>query len=230
MTSNRLVVVDTETTGLYVENGERVIEIACVEIHDLATIETRFHTNLNPEKEIEQEAVRIHGKTWDDLRDEPKFAEVVNDFLNAIQGADVVMHQAEFDRKFLDYELERAGSNTRMQDVCNIIDSLALAREKYREAHNDLNALCKRFKVDLSNRVLHGALIDAELLARVYIRMVSGEQELFNTDDRSDSSQPPLRISSSLLANRQPIILRASDEELKHHEEYMKMMTNKFVH
>lgn len=229
MTSNRLVVVDTETTGLYVENGERVIEIACVEIHDLATIETLFHTNLNPEKEIEQEAVRIHGKTWADLRDEPKFVEIVDDFLAAIQDADVVMHQAEFDRKFIDHELELSGSNSRMQDVCNIIDSLALAREKYQEAHNDLGALCKRLKVDLSSRELHGALIDAELLARVYIRMVSGEHELFDNDVRGESTKTPTRLSASFLKNRKPVVVYATDEELKSHEVYMKKISENNV-
>ncbi len=225
VTSNRLVVVDTETTGLYVENGERVIEIACVEIHDLATIETRFHANLNPEKEIEQEAVRIHGKTWADLRDEPKFGDIVSDFLNAIQDADVVMHQAEFDRKFLDHELELAGSSSSMRDVCNIIDSLAIAREKYGEAQNDLSSLCKRFKVDLSNRELHGALIDAELLARVYIRMVSGEQELFESDGAGESTNAQRRLSTSFLENRKPFVVHATDEEVENHEVFMKNLS-----
>ena len=225
MTNRRLMVVDTETTGLYVEDGERVIEIACVEILDLATIETRFHTDLNPEKEIGREAVRIHGKTWADLHNEPKFADIADRFLEAIQGADVVMHQAEFDRKFLDYELQLAGSNTRMGEVCNIIDSLALARERYGEAHNDLNALCKRFKVDLSNRELHGALIDAELLARVYIRLVSGEQELFAIDDGSVPNNIPVPLSPSLLAGRKPIVIRATEEELKLHNVFMARIT-----
>ena len=136
-----------------------MIEIACVEIQDFATLQTRFHRYLNPEREIDQEAVRIHGRTWADLKDEPKFAEIAEEFLEVINDADVVMHQAEFDRKFLDFELERAGLDVRLQDLCNVVDSLAIAREKYRDAHNDLNSLCKRFKVDLSSRDLHGALI-----------------------------------------------------------------------
>ena len=221
------MVLDTETTGLYVENGERVIEIACVEIHDLATIETRFHTELNPEKEIEREAVRIHGRTWDDLRDAPKFADIATDFLETIQGASVVIHQAEFDRKFLDYELELAGLKTRMRDVCNIIDSLALAREKFGEAHNDLNALCKRFKVDLSSRALHGALIDAELLARIYIRMMTGERELFDSD--GSPKDISVRLSAASLHCRDQIVLRATDEELKIHEAYMQRISENNV-
>lgn len=229
MTSNRTVVVDTETTGLYVENGERVIEIACVEIHDLATIKTLFHTHLNPEKEIEQEAVRIHGKTWADLRDEPKFVDIVDDFLKAVHDADVVMHQAEFDRKFIDHELEVAGSNLRMQDVCNVIDSLAIAREKFGEAQNDLGALCKRFKVDLSSRELHGALIDAELLARVYIRMISGEHELFEYDVKEESAHAPRRLSKSFLESRKPLVVYATDEEVENHDAFMKNISQNIV-
>lgn len=219
------MVVDTETTGLYVENGDRVIEIACVEIQDFATLQTRFHRHLNPEKEIDQEAVRIHGQTWADLKNEPKFAEIAGEFLEVIKDADVVMHQAEFDSKFLDSELERAGLDVQLQDLCNVVDSLAIAREKYRGAHNDLNSLCKRFKVDLSNRELHGALIDAELLARVYIRMVSGEQELFNSDDEGASNTAQVRLGASIPKQRQPVVVHATSEEQTAHDEYMQRLT-----
>ena len=229
MTSRRLVVVDTETTGLYVENGDRVIEVACVEIHDLATLQTRFHTYLNPEKEIDQEAVRIHGQTWADLKDQPKFVDIAEEFVEAIREADVVMHQAEFDRKFLDNELEQAGLDVRMKDLCNVVDSLAIARDKYREAHNDLSALCKRFKVDLSSRELHGALIDAELLARVYIRMISGEQELFDSTNDGIPNNTPVRLGASILAKRNPVVVRATTEELKSHQTYMKDITENRV-
>lgn len=225
MTNRRLVVVDTETTGLYVENGDRVIEIACVEIQDFATLQTRFHKYLNPEKEIDQEAVRVHGQTWADLKNEPKFAEIAEEFLAVINDADVVMHQAEFDRKFIDSELERAGLEVRLHDRCNIVDSLAIAREKYRDAHNDLNSLCKRFKVDLSNRDLHGALVDAELLARVYIRMVSGEQELFDNADDEVSVTTSARLGASIPKLRQPVVIYATNEELVKHDAYMKEIT-----
>lgn len=225
MTNRRLVVVDTETTGLYVENGDRVIELACVEIQDFATLQTRFHRHLNPEREIAQEAVRIHGQTWADLKNEPKFSDIVEEFLETIRDADVVMHQAEFDSKFLDAELERAGLDVRLQDLCNVVDSLAIAREKYRDAHNDLNSLCKRFKVDLSSRDLHGALIDAELLARVYIRMVSGEQELFDNADAGTLNSAPVRLSASISKQRQQFVVYATAEELVKHDAYMKQIT-----
>lgn len=225
MTNRRLVVVDTETTGLYVENGDRVIEIACVEIEDFATLQTRFHRYLNPEKEIDQEAVRIHGQTWADLKKEPKFTEIAEEFLEVISDADVVMHQAEFDRKFLDSELERAGLEVRLQDLCNVVDSLAIAREKFRDAHNDLNSLCKRFKVDLSNRDLHGALVDAELLARVYIRMMSGEHELFDIADDGTSKTTPLRLGASIATQRQPVVVHATVEELSSHDAYMQKIS-----
>ncbi|MCY3540591.1 MAG: DNA polymerase III subunit epsilon [Gammaproteobacteria bacterium] len=225
MTNRRLVVVDTETTGLYVESGDRVIELACVEIEDFATLQTRFHRYLNPEREIDQEAVRIHGRTWADLKNEPKFAEIAEEFLDVIKNADVVMHQAEFDSKFLDSELERAGVDVRLQDLCNVVDSLAIAREKYRGAHNDLNSLCKRFKVDLSNRDLHGALVDAELLARVYIRMVSGEQELFDIEDDKTLNTTPVRLGASIPVQREPVVVHATDEELAAHDAYMHRIT-----
>ncbi|MYD45269.1 MAG: DNA polymerase III subunit epsilon [Gammaproteobacteria bacterium] len=226
MTSRRLVVVDTETTGLYVENGDRVIEIACVEIQDLATLHTRFHEYLNPEREIDQEAVRIHGRTWADLKNEPKFVEIAEQFLDIVKGADVVMHQAEFDRKFLDSELERAGFDVRLQDLCTVVDSLAIAREKFRGTHNDLNSLCKRFKVDLSNRDLHGALVDAELLARVYIRMVSGEQELFDSADDRALKTTPVRLGASVSTQRQPVVIHATAAELATHDAYMQRISD----
>ncbi len=225
------MVVDTETTGLYVENGDRVIEIACVEIQDFATLETQFHRYLDPEREIDQEAVRIHGRTWSDLKSEKKFAEVAEEFIEAIRDADVVMHQAEFDRKFIDSELERAGLDVRLKDVCNIVDSLTIAREKYRGAHNDLNSLCKRLKVDLSSRDLHGALVDAELLARVYIRMVSGEQELFDSadDGTSNTNTTPVRLGASIQTQRQPVVIHATTEELTSHDAFMHRITGQSV-
>ena len=225
MTNRRLVVVDTETTGLHVENGDRVIEIACVEIQDLATLKTLLHEYLNPEREIDQEAVRIHGQTWADLKDKPKFVEIAEEFLDKVKEADVVMHQAEFDRKFIDSELERAGLDVRLQDVCNVVDSLAIASKKYLDAHNDLNSLCKRFKVDLSNRELHGALVDAELLARVYIRMMSGEQELFDSADDGTSKSTPVRLGASIATQRQPVVVHATAEELAIHDAYMERIS-----
>lgn len=229
MTDRRVVVVDTETTGLNPDNGDRIIEIACVEIQDLASLQTRFHTYLDPEKEIDQEAVRIHGQTWADLKGHPKFADIADQFLETIQDADVVMHQAEFDRKFIDHELENAGIGARMQDFCTVVDSLAIAREKFRDASNDLNALCKRFKVDLSNRDLHGALIDAELLARVYIRMISGEQELFDSTNDGTPSVAPVRLGASVLAQRKPVVVRATEEEAAAHDSYMQSIRSSEV-
>ena len=226
MKSRRLVVVDTETTGLNVETGDRVIEIACVEIQDLATLQTLFHEFLNPEREIDQEAVRIHGQTWADLKNKPKFADIAEQFLDEVKDAEVVMHNAEFDCKFIDSELERAGIDVRLDNICQIVDSLAIAREKYRDAHNDLNSLCKRFKVDLSNRELHGALVDAELLARVYIRMTSGEQELFDIADDGSSKNPPVRLGASVSAQRQPVVIHATAAELAIHDAYMQRISD----
>ena len=174
----RQVVLDTETTGLEVEQGHRVIEIGAVELVDRRFTERQFHCYLNPERDIEQGALEVHGITEAFLEDKPKFAEVAADFLSFVEGAELVIHNAAFDVAFIESELRRVPELGRLADHCEVIDTLALARAAHPGQRNSLDALCVRYGVDNSQRVLHGALLDAEILADVYLQMTGGQAAL----------------------------------------------------
>jgi DNA polymerase-3 subunit epsilon len=175
----RKVVLDTETTGLEVEGGHRVIEIGCIELIDRRPSGREFHRYLNPERAIDAGAVAVHGITDDFLRDKPRFAEVAEEFMAFIAGAELLIHNAAFDIAFLDSELQRAGGTFgRVADHAAVVDTLALARQKYPGQRNTLDALCKRLGVDNSHREVHGALLDAHLLADVWVAMTAGQGAL----------------------------------------------------
>lgn len=171
----RLLALDTETTGLESENGHRIIEIGCVEVVNRRLTHNNLHFYVNPEREIDEGATRVHGMTWDDLRDKPKFADVVDQFLAFCKGAEIVIHNASFDVGFLDAELARLNRGGFRQYCRGVTDSLALAREQYPGKRNSLDALCDRLMVPNQHRTLHGALLDAELLAEVYLSMTRGQ-------------------------------------------------------
>ncbi|MGQ4583162.1 DNA polymerase III subunit epsilon [Lysobacter sp. F60174L2] len=175
----RQVILDTETTGLSWERGNRVVEIGCVEFVERRPTGRTFHRYLNPDREFEQGAQEVTGLTLEFLADKPRFAEVVEEFLEFIDGAELVIHNAAFDVGFLDNELRLAGAQHGcLADRCAIEDSLRLARERYPGQRNSLDALCKRLGVDNAHRQLHGALLDAQLLAEVYIGLTSGQEEI----------------------------------------------------
>jgi DNA polymerase-3 subunit epsilon len=174
----RQIFLDTETTGLAAEQGDRVVEIGCVEMVNRRLTNRHFHHYLNPERSSHPDALRVHGLTDAFLADKPRFAEVATAFVEFVAGAEIVIHNAAFDTGFVDAELARAGLPPLRRHVLRIADSLALARELYPGKHNSLDALCRRLEVDNSNRTLHGALLDAELLAEVYIRMTRGQGAL----------------------------------------------------
>ncbi len=175
----RQVVLDTETTGLEVTQGHRIIEIGCIELIDRRLTERRFHTYLDPEREIEAGAEAVHGITDAQLKGKPKFAEVVEDFLAFVKGAELIIHNAPFDVGFLEHELRTAGRvPAAMAEYCEIVDSLALARRMHPGQKNSLDALCGRYSIDNSQRTLHGALLDAEILAEVYLAMTGGQADL----------------------------------------------------
>jgi DNA polymerase-3 subunit epsilon len=175
----RKVVLDTETTGLEVERGHRVIEIGCVELVDRRPSGREFHCYLNPERAIDAGAVAVHGITDEFLRDKPRFAEIANEFLAFIEGAELLTHNAAFDTAFLDGELARAGSALgNVAAHATVTDTLAMARQKYPGQKNTLDALCKRLGVDNSQREIHGALLDAHLLADVWVAMTAGQGAL----------------------------------------------------
>ena len=175
---SRQIFLDTETTGLSPENGDRVIEIGCIEMVNRRLTERTLHFYLNPERRSHEDAVRIHGLTDDFLADKPKFAEVADELLAFLAGAEIVIHNAAFDVGFLNAELARLGRPRFGEHVAAVTDSLSMAREMFPGKSNSLDALCKRLEVDNSNRTLHGALLDAGLLAEVYIRMTRGQESL----------------------------------------------------
>ncbi len=175
----RQVVLDTETTGLEASQGHRIIEIGCVELVDRRATGRHYHQYLQPDREIDPGAVEVHGISNEFLADKPRFEDIVQDFLGFIQGAELVIHNAAFDVGFIDAELARVGPHLGcVQDHCTVLDTLALARDKHPGQKNNLDALCRRYDVDNSNRDLHGALLDARILADVYLAMTGGQVSL----------------------------------------------------
>ncbi len=216
----RQVVLDTETTGLEPEQGHRVIEIGAVELVDRKLTGRRFHRYVNPQREIDDGALSVHGITKDFLVNKPLFVDVVDELLEFIDGAELIIHNAPFDVMFLDHEFSRLPSvRRRIADTCSVIDTLAMARHKHPGQKNSLDALCRRYDVDNSQRALHGALLDAEILADVYLMMTGGQTALFAVDETEPSSA---RTDSSeivrLPADRPKLrVVLASDAELARH-------------
>ncbi|MGE0802095.1 MAG: DNA polymerase III subunit epsilon [Lautropia sp.] len=195
----RQITLDTETTGLEHENGHRIIEIGCVEVVDRRLTQRNLHFYLNPERAIDARATEVHGMTLDDLRDKPRFAEVADTFLDFCRGAEIIIHNAGFDIGFLDAELARLGKGP-FRDCCaGIVDSLALAKEVFPGKRNNLDVLCERLMVPNAHRKVHGALLDAELLAEVYLGLTRGQgtieiavgANVASTDGTVDGEWPP---------------------------------------
>lgn len=214
----RQIVLDTETTGLDPDQGHRVIEIGCVEIQNRRLTGNHFHYYLNPDRDIDEAAIEVHGLTRQFLADKPRFKQIEKEFLEFVRGAELIIHNAPFDIGFLDSELKLSKSPvSRMEDICSVLDSLVLAREKHPGQRNNLDALCKRHGVDNTQRDLHGALLDAEILADVYLVMTSGQSSLSLRDDDDDETNQDL--VRELDPNRPPLpVIRASDEELESHQ------------
>ncbi|NCT67909.1 MAG: DNA polymerase III subunit epsilon [Rhodanobacteraceae bacterium] len=213
----RQVILDTETTGLEVQRGHRIIEIGCVELVQRRPTGRTFHHYLNPDREIDEGARAVTGISDEFLRDKPRFADIVHEFLAFIDGAEVIAHNAAFDVGFLDAELARAGvERPRMAERAEILDTLALAREKFPGQRNSLDALCKRLDVDNSHRGLHGALLDANLLAEVYLALTAGQGSLGFFDEAAapgTSAAAPVEVRIRV----RPRVLRALDAELVLH-------------
>jgi len=182
----RQLILDTETTGISPESGHRVIEIGVVEIIDRRLTGNDYQTYLNPDRKIDPATIPIHGITDDFVSNKPKFSEVISEFIDYIEGSEVIMHNAPFDSSFINKELELLGYKDRLEDLCEITDSLTLAREKHPGQRNSLDALINRYEVDGTSRDVHGALIDAKLLARVYLLMTGGQVGFFSNDDKDD--------------------------------------------
>ena len=215
----RQIVLDTETTGLEVSQGHRIIEIGCVELKDRRLSGRTFHKYLCPDREVDPGALEVHGITNEFLADQPRFADVAEEFLEFVQGAELVIHNAAFDVGFIDAELGRAGNGVvRITELCQVLDTLTLARQLHPGQRNSLDALCKRYRVDNSRRDLHGALLDAEILGEVYLAMTGGQGALTLEADAVEpghAAAPVGRVERSGI--RIPVI-RASAAELEAHE------------
>ncbi|RLA40036.1 MAG: DNA polymerase III subunit epsilon [Gammaproteobacteria bacterium] len=223
----RLVVLDTETTGLEVALDHRIIEIGCVEIVDRKLTGRHFHRYVNPQREIDAGAMEVHGISNEDLADKPLFAQVVAEFIDFVKGAELVIHNAPFDVGFLNAEMEKLGGEYQpLESYSGIIDSLTMARQMHPGQRNSLDALCKRYGVDNSQRELHGALLDAEILADVYLLMTGGQVDLVLGSEAADSDQGQNEsVIRRLSSQRAPLkVIRATDNELVLHQDKLQQI------
>ena len=209
----RRIVLDTETTGLEPVEGHRIIELACLELAGRRPTGRHFHRYMNPERAVDIAATEVHGLTNEDLADKPRFADIADEFLDFVQGAELLIHNAAFDVAFLDAELERVG-RPKLESVCAVLDTLAMAREMHPGKKNSLDALCERYAIDHSKRTLHGALLDAQLLADVWIAMTRGQETL---DIMMAAVSAPAIPLGEAPANATLLVARASEAERAAH-------------
>jgi DNA polymerase-3 subunit epsilon len=228
--ANRQIVLDTETTGLNAKSGDRIIEIGCVELIDRKLTGNHYHVYINPQREVPEDAIRVHGITNEFLADKPLFKDVADEFLEYIKGAELVIHNAAFDVGFIEHEyLLLTGKPFDITQYCSVLDTLAMARHKYPGQRATLDALCKRLDVDNSARELHGALLDSEILADVYLAMTGGQTSLVLDADGGDDAQGTggargfKRIENAMDLP----VLMASEEELKAHEYCLDLVDKK---
>ncbi|MGA7180421.1 MAG: DNA polymerase III subunit epsilon [Thiobacillaceae bacterium] len=210
----RQIILDTETTGLEPRLGHRIIELAGVELVNRRLTGNHFHCYLNPDREVDEGAMQVHGITSDFLEDKPRFGDVVGDFLDYIRGAELVIHNAPFDTGFLNSELDKLGLPPITQYCSAVVDTLAMAREMRPGQRNSLDALCKHYGVDNSNRTLHGALLDCELLGAVYLAMTRGQESLMMVSSQSDSTESEAR---SRKPRPRPLRIHVPENELAEH-------------
>lgn len=232
---SRLICLDTETTGLEVTSGHRIIEIGAVELVDREITGQQFHQYINPMRLVDKGAFDVHGLSNDFLQDKPLFKDVCQSFLNFIDGAELVIHNAPFDLGFLNKECELLGLGfKRIEAHCSITDTLKIAKEKHRGQKNNLDALCRRYGIDNSNRTLHGALLDSEILAEVYLAMTGGQISLFSAASESNG---PVKNTVELMKEHQHAgslaslqdklkVLYASDSELLEHGKFMDKLSD----
>lgn len=222
----RQIILDTETTGLDPARGHRIIEIGAVEVVGRKLTGNTFHVYINPLRVVEQEAIDVHGITNEFLQDKPIFDAIADDFLSFIKGAELVIHNAPFDVGFMDHEfrlLNRGFGNT--NDYCTVLDTLSLARELRPGQKNNLDALCRAYGIDNSNRQFHGALLDAELLADVYLMMTGGQTKLELANERSQNSQKEQDRGWTRIATKPELrVVKATAAEQKAHEERLELL------
>ena len=222
----RQIVLDTETTGLETSQGHRIIEIGAVEMVNRRFTGNNFHHYINPEREIDEAAIEVHGITMEDLRDKPLFDDIAVELIGYLKGAELVIHNAPFDVGFLNHEFREIGYGEKVvEDNCTVLDTLQLARKKHPGRKNNLDALCRRYEVDNTQRTLHGALLDAEILADVYLQMTGGQISLLGesedlTRQPGTNSDAKVKLSDAAAL---PAIL-ASAEELEQHQKWLELL------
>jgi DNA polymerase-3 subunit epsilon len=217
---NRIVVLDTETTGLNPQEGHRIIEIGCVELVNRRLTGNRFHVYINPDRTIDQGAIEVHGITSQFLEDKPRFADILDDFIAFIKGAELVIHNAPFDVGFINHEFslltDKAGT---VDDYSTVFDTLAFSRKKHPGQRNSLDALCKRYAIDNSHRELHGALLDAEILADVFLLMTGGQSSLLDEGELAGQESTTSNKPRKLASNRPALtVIYCNEQELTEHQ------------
>lgn len=224
----RQIVLDTETTGLEPDMGHRIIEIGAVEVVNRKLTGRHFHKYLNPERDVDDGAFEVHGLSRAFLQDKPLFADIWEELVTFIRGAELVIHNAPFDVSFLDYEFRRFQAAPKTGEICTIKDSLAIARNKHPGQKNNLDALCRRYFVDNSQRQLHGALLDAEILADVYLLMTGGQTQMFGGGDKSDAgAQQAGAVPAKKIEHKGLRVVTAAPKEVTAHESYLELLASK---
>ena len=211
------VILDTETTGLFVKDGHRIVEIGCIELEDFVPTKNRFHCYLNPERKVSEKALEVHGYTDEFLSKQKKFSDVVDDFLNFIENKRLVIHNAEFDLSHLNNELFLLGKKKINSE--NTFDTLLFARNKFPGSPVSLNALCKRYRIDNSNREQHSALVDCDLLSKVYINLLDQKEPILNFQNQDDEKTMTSSNDSSQYYKK---IIKPTESEINLHKDYLK--------
>jgi DNA polymerase III subunit epsilon len=216
------IILDTETTGLSVKDGHRIVEIGCIELENLIPTKNRFHSYLNPQRKVSEKALEVHGYTDEFLSSQKKFSDIVEEFLNFIKDKRLVIHNAEFDLSHINNELAILGKEK--IDRKNVIDTLTLARDKFPGSPTSLDALCKRYRIDNSKRAKHTALIDCDLLAKVYINLLDQKEPTLNFQNQENIN---LEINPNVIKKYSKKVIVPSEIELQQHEDYLKSSLKK---
>ena len=224
----RQIVLDTETTGIEPKEGHNIIEIGCVEMTKRRLTGNNYHQYVKPDREVEAEAISVHGITNEYLADKPKFREVMLEFLEYIRGAELIIHNAPFDVGFINAEFERNGITERVEDICTITDTLVMARQKHPGQKNNLDALCRRYGIDNSHRELHGALLDSEILADVYLMMTGGQTALMlDADGEGGEAGAGVGEIRRVQGQFELAVVKPDAEEVAAHDAFVSMLDKK---
>ena len=221
----RQIALDTETTGINTSDGHRIIEIGCIEMENRRITGKEFHCYINPEREIDEGATRVHGLTYEKLKNEPLFKDIKSDFMNFISDSELIIHNADFDIGFLNYELSLVKSSNVIEDKALVLDTLKMARNMHPGKKNSLDALCNRYEIDRSMRQVHGALIDADLLAKVYLAMTGGQETFELNEAKSHDKEEKIKIQRENSFSLK--VIKANSSELDAHENFLSELRDK---